>query len=274
MKIIKSSYFIQKLFSYVNESQKLKVIRCNKNLQYNLNITILNYKYFTGRYIIYESNGIVKEIDYIDNILRFEGEYLNGKRHGKGKEYNKYSELTFEGEYLNGKRHGKGKEYNTFGELTFEGEYLNGKRNGKGKEYKNYLLFEGEYLNNMRWNGTGYNAEGNAIYKLNNSINGFGKENYDNGKLKFEGEYLNGKRNGKGKEYALNEKLKFDGEYLNDMKWNGKGYDSDSINDIEFEDFTNGKGLIKEYNVFAKLIFEGEYLNEQKNGKGKEYYKN
>ena len=30
--------------------------------------------------------------------VRFEGEYLNGKRHGKGKEYNKYK-LLFEGEY-------------------------------------------------------------------------------------------------------------------------------------------------------------------------------
>ena len=31
--------------------------------------------------------------------------------------------------------------------------------------------------------------------------NGKGKEYYDNGKLKYEGEYLNGKRNGKGKEF-------------------------------------------------------------------------
>ena len=41
----------------------------------------------------------------------------------------------FEGEYLNGERNGKGKEYNIFGKLEFEGEYLNGERNGKGKEY-------------------------------------------------------------------------------------------------------------------------------------------
>ena len=35
--------------------------------------------------------------------------------------------------YLNGKKHGRGKEYNfKTGKLTFEGEYLNGK-NGKGK---------------------------------------------------------------------------------------------------------------------------------------------
>ena len=43
--------------------------------------------------------------------------------------------LEFEGEYLNGKRNGKGKEYFYNGILEYEGEYLNGQRNGKGKEY-------------------------------------------------------------------------------------------------------------------------------------------
>jgi len=42
--------------------------------------------------------------------------------------------LKFEGNYLNGKRSGKGKEYYDDNNiLKFEGEYLNGKRNGKGK---------------------------------------------------------------------------------------------------------------------------------------------
>ena len=280
LKIIKSSYFIPILFSYVYEKQKLKVIKYNKILQKDLNISILNYKYFTGRYIQYESNRIGKEINYVDNALRFEGEYLNGKRHGKGKEYNEYGNLTFEGEYLNGKRNGKGKKYNAYGDLTFEGEYLNGKRHGKGREFycggvlvfksTGKLAFEGEYFNDKKLNGIGYDKEGNILYNLNNNINGEGKE-YSDDKLIFEGEYLNGKRNGKGKEYALNGNLKFEGEYLNDLKWNGQGYDSDSLNDIEFGEFKNGKGLIKEYNIYGKLIFEGEYSNEQKNGKGKEY---
>ena len=55
--------------------------------------------------------------------------------------------------YLNGKRNGKGKEYNDDGELIFEGEYLNGNKNGKGKEYyyDDKLIFEGEYLYNKKW---------------------------------------------------------------------------------------------------------------------------
>ena len=69
---------------------------------------------------------------------------------------------------------GKGKEYKNC-KLIFEGEYLDGKRwNGKGKEYhlqQDKLIFEGEYKNGMRWNG-----------KV--------KEYYDNGELKFVGQYL------------------------------------------------------------------------------------
>ena len=38
-------------------------------------------------------------------ILKFEGEYRYGERHGKGKEYDENNgKITFEGEYLNGKK--------------------------------------------------------------------------------------------------------------------------------------------------------------------------
>ena len=43
-------------------------------------------------------------------------------------------------------------------------------------------------------------------------------EYQDNGKLKFEGEYLNWKKNGKAKDYNYNGKLIFEGEYLNGIK--------------------------------------------------------
>ena len=64
--------------------------------------------------------------DIIYDYLAFEGEYLNGERNGKGKEYYKNGNIKFEGEYLNGKKNGVGKEYNKNAQLIFEGEYLNG----------------------------------------------------------------------------------------------------------------------------------------------------
>ena len=131
LKNIKSSYFVQLLFLYLDEKNKLKIVKFNKSLQKNLNITIINYKLFTGKYIKYESKGIGKEYFGNDNRLVFEGEYLNGQRNGKGKEYND-DKLIFEGEYLNGKRNGKGKNYFN-GKLKFEGEYLNEKKMEKEK---------------------------------------------------------------------------------------------------------------------------------------------
>ena len=61
-------------------------------------------------------------------------------------------------------------------------------------------------------------------------INGLFNEYNDNDKLKFEGEYLNGRKHGKGKEYYDDGKLKFEGEYLNGKEWNGKGYDINNNN--------------------------------------------
>ena len=53
------------------------------------------------------------------NNLIFEGEFLNGVRNGKGKEYYKEGKIKFDRKYLNGKRNGKGKEYYRNGELAF-----------------------------------------------------------------------------------------------------------------------------------------------------------
>ena len=107
------------------------------------------------------------------------------------------------------------------------------------------MEYEGEYLYNKKWNGKGHDEDGNIIYELNNG-NGKGKE-YDGDQLKFEGEYLNGKRNGNGKEYGLNNNLLYEGEFLNGKR--------------------NGKG--KEYYSNGKLKIKGEYLNSNIwNGKG------
>ncbi len=139
---IKSSYFIIILFSHLREEMKLKMVKYNKNYQHLLNIKLINYQIFSGRYIEYESNGKTKEYDSYDDHLIYEGEYSNGKRNGKGKEYYKYGKgiILFEGNYLNGKRNGEGKEYFDNEDLKFKGEYLNGKKwNGKYMVEKDIL---------------------------------------------------------------------------------------------------------------------------------------
>ena len=157
LEIIESPFFSKLLFSFMNEKIKLKVIKYNKKLQNKIDINLNNYKFYNGKYIIYENEKNIKGKEYMKSIsgygehFLYEGEYLNGERNGKGKEYYDNGNLLFEGEYLNGERR-KGKEYNNDGSLRYEGEYLNGKRNGKGKEYDEDgdLIFEGEYLNGIR----------------------------------------------------------------------------------------------------------------------------
>ena len=144
----------------LNEKQKLNMIIYNKQLQKILGVDIKVYKEISGKYKIGEKNGKGREYTLNGDKLIFEGNYLNGKRHGK--EYF-YCKLKFEGEYLNGERNGKGKEYYDNGTLKFEGEYLKGKKNGKGKEYydNGKLKFEGEYLKGKKNEGKEYydNAE-------------------------------------------------------------------------------------------------------------------
>ena len=209
----------------------------------------LNGKKWTGTgydyngkqvYTIKNGEGYIKYYYYgkIAQHFEFEGEFKNGEKNGKGKEYGYLERLTFEGEYLNGKKNGKGKiydikreEYYTCREsestdyyeyeyLSFEGEFLNDKKNGKGTEYgyPKEKLYEGEYLNGLK--------------------NGKGKENTEDGNT-YDGEFLNGVRNGKAKLYNYEGKLLFEGEYLNGEKWNGK---------------------IREYDK-DKLIFQGVYFN-------------
>ena len=201
MKKTKSVYIIKIFFSYIEEKQKLRLVKFNKRLQKNLDISIINYKYLAGIYRIYGPNGSGKEYWCFNDKLRYKGEFLNAKKHGKGKEYNWFGILIYNGDYSNGIWHGKGKEYDIFDKFYFEGEFKNGEKNRKGKEYSKSgkLRFEGEYINNKRISGTFYGRAGKIISTLNNNVNGVGKE-YDGGiRLIFEGEYLNGKRNGKGK---------------------------------------------------------------------------
>ena len=237
---IKSIYFIRKLFSYVYEDRKLKLILYNKYIQKIMDITLTNFKFMSGKYVIYESNGLTKEYDRFNDELIFKGEYLNRKRNGKGEEYNSYGEIKFSGDYLNGKRNGTGKEY-----------------------YKSILLFEGEYLNGKKWNGKGYSKNGNLLYELKDG-NGFVKEYDIKSEILFEGYYKDGERNGKGTEYdSLYKLVMFDGEYYKGKEWNGKRYDLRG--NIMYE-LKNGKGLIKYYNDYDVLEFEGEFFNGELNG--------
>ena len=236
-------------------------------------------KLFEGEYL----NGKIKNGKWYDENGIIECEIKNGN--GKGKEYfknkslikgpyddNEYQRLhiLFEGEYLNGERNGKGKEYYSPEEeydykkgVKFKGEYLNGKRNGKGKEfYENGALkFEGEYFNGERWNGYELCYFDKYTNNYNHQTDNYNIEYYEIGDVTIEFEEIQ------------DNIIEFEIEYLNGKKWNVISYNE--YGDYRF-DLINGKGKIteKEYivNDIDYKIYEGEFLNGKKNGRGTEYY--
>ena len=76
--------------------------------------------------------------------LKFESEFKNNKKHGKGKEYNNHSQLQFVGEFMNDNKTEGVCEYN--GSL-WKGKFLNDQKHGKGVLFFNdeKVGFEFEY---------------------------------------------------------------------------------------------------------------------------------
>ena len=191
-----SNYILKFIFRQLSKARYLEIIKNNKKIQKRVGVNIKYYKKESQRLKIIEKNGKGKEYRLGTDILLFEGQYLNGKKSGKGIEYYENGEIKFEGIYLNGKKI-KGKGYDSEGNKNF---ILKG--NGKGKEIYNNgnIKFKGEYLNGKRWFGKGFNEYRRELFEIKYG-RGIIKEYDYNGKLEFEGECINGKKNGKGIEY-------------------------------------------------------------------------
>lgn len=241
-----------------------------------------------------EKNISISTYDY---IITYEGEFLSGLFHGKGKEYiylkDKKNHILFEGEFHKGKKI-NGISYNPFtGEKTilkngtgkaFESNnpncdllevfYLDGKEKGIVKEYirdpislEFKLQYEGNYANGKR------NGQGKFFY--------FDKEGKKN---EVETVFFNNERNGK----AIINKNKVC-EYKKGKIWNCEEFgiregkkdnikikinkDKNSLHEEFYEgELFNGnltgKGILSQdfYGSFIK-IFEGKFLNGKAHGK-------
>ena len=95
---IKSKYILHNVLIHVNNIQKLNTLRFNKRIQNRLEINIIDYRRLSGKYKIIKDNELKIYNSYNDRIL-FEGQYSNGNKNGKGREYDLEGRIIFEGEY-------------------------------------------------------------------------------------------------------------------------------------------------------------------------------
>ena len=93
---IKSIYFLRTIMTYIEEGKKLELIMYNKNIQNKLEIGIINYQFFSGKYKILDKTGTSQVFFGANDEMIFEGKYVNGKRNGKGKEYDYDGYLIFD----------------------------------------------------------------------------------------------------------------------------------------------------------------------------------
>jgi hypothetical protein len=176
---------------------------------------------------IKEYNNCYKTGKY-SNGDRYEGEFVNGKFHGKGI-YISYTGAKYEGDFILGKYHG-------YGVINFpdgskhSGEWKSGNRHGKGTLlHKDGTRFDGQWANDIRNgkgiylypNGSKVNTEYKDGVEINNLTNPKLFEvktiNYSNGD-KYDGPVYEGRKNGKGVYFFKNgDKVSghFSGDKLN-----------------------------------------------------------
>ena len=146
-------------------------------------------------------------------------------------------------------------------------------------------------------------SDGLVIYsgcKINGQKDGYGKEFYPQGKMKYEGSYKNDKFNGEGKFWTEEGILKYKGTFVDNQKtgygslyyplghlqykgqvtngvYNGNGtYYFKSGLPMYMGQFIDGRreGYGKEYSQSNIQLYEGEFKNNEYNGKGTYYYAN
>lgn len=213
----------------------------------------------------------------------------------------------YEGEFRQGKRHGKGILNTATGE-KYLGDWTNNERNGKGKFIFQRNVYLGSFVKS-RMQGKGvmqyHNGDTYSGYWLNNKPEGKGQYKFSNGNL-YDGNFVNGSFEGKGTMYYF-DGSRYEGNWKRNKKhghgvlvmysgerqysrWeNGSRVDAvnkvitfnESTNTIEASsalnrDCTTGycaSGL-GTYIYADGSVYKGEFEDGNPSGKGKVVYAN
>ena len=235
-----------KIISWVEENNKLYRYACYSDQSDECSEDI--EKKLMGERIVRGSSSTLKGSSstlngfhtyaYDNGIYR--GNWINGKRHGKGTRKWKNGDIYF-GDWINDKQHGKGTYKWKMGNI-YVGDFVEGKRTGKAT---------------LTWfNGDKYVGE-----FIEGEMNGYGEITFGNGD-KYVGNFVDSKLSGKATFFFSNGD-KYVGDVV-DSQMSGKGtffysngdkYVGEFINNERtgYGEFTNKRGKIK----------KGQWLNNE-----------
>ena len=184
------------------------------------------------------------------NLAVYEGDMVNGLRHGFGRLTTpKYVRL---GTWRDDQFTGWGRESRRNGDVL-EGKYIDGRVTGKGilKNAKGNL-YVGDFVDNKR--------------------HGYGE--LDTNRLHYKGQFAGDRFNGKGIIHFKIEGHDYDGDFR-DNEINGNGVFRWTNGDVYDGQMTRGKmNGVGRYTYANGQIYEGSYVNGVKEGKGKLTYPN
>lgn len=201
---------------------------------------------------------------------RYEGEWADGKRNGKGTYWYSGNDTLkrekYKGEFVDDEYNGQGICYYTDG-ARYEGEWKDGSREGEGTlKYANdddRMEYVGQWRKDQP-HGTGiFRWKNGAVYEGevdNDTFHGSGSMAWPDGG-KYEGEFVNGYRHGQGTYFYPNGN-KYEGEFVNG-EYNGTGtftmasegrYEGEFVNG-----FYHGEGTL--YDSEGNVEKQGQWIN-------------
>lgn len=245
------SEFIYKKFFYPNGNISSEgYLKDNKPTGFWKSYYVTGIKKSEGKWFNNKLDSVWIFYDQLEDTLE-KINYFLGKKNGYHLKYfkndefkNKFSSKEL---YVNGLRNDKSYNYYETGELKKVVPYLNGKRQGVGFEYdrKGNIITINRYRNNkiiVKENINRYNKDGKK--------EGVWREFYNNGNIKEEKSYLNGKLHGFFKIY--NE----EGKLLDAIK-----YENGEVN-LKSNDIETDIEIKEEYDKNENLVYQGSYRKD------------
>lgn len=209
---------------------------------------------------------------YPDGTIKSEGDYVDGKKNGVFKEFDKKGKLVDIKQMMGDTTMSSSSEiviielyksYHPNGKIKLVGGINNGLKSGIYREFDE----NGELINGYIYKKDTMLAEGKIL--PNGQYDGAWKEYYPDGKIMLTGTYENGKRNGLWTYYYPNGKKEQSGKYVDGTPY-GQWYWYYSNGQVKREEMFNARGLsdgtMTEYDSLGKVLAIGRFYNGEREG--------